>query len=104
IQLTDRSIENGMEAAARMWMFHMLKSLYDTAGRTVDGVPGSVSAQRGNPVIAESAFSRDAAAGPKRWPTNRDDHACATHREYRSRARTPHAFLRRREGALRHQL
>ena len=37
-----------MEAAARMWMFHMLKSLYDTGGRTIDGVPGIVSAQRGN--------------------------------------------------------
>ena len=45
-----------MEAAARKRMFHVVKSLYDTAGRPTDGIPGRVLAQRGN-----SAFADDGA-------------------------------------------
>ena len=59
-------------------MFRVLKSLYDTVGRTTDGVPGSVLVPRGNFAIAdESVFSTNAVGRLKTWPTDRDSHAGA---------------------------
>src|SRR5205085_7871968 len=70
IRLTDWPIENDMEAPARKQMFRVVKSLYDTAGRPTGAVPGCVSAQHGNCIIADqTSFSKNAGGGLKTWPT-----------------------------------
>src|SRR5206468_10831646 len=80
------------------WL-RMLKSLYDTTGRSTEDVSACVSAQRRNSTIADDVvFSTNAGGGLKTWPTDRDDHACATHRGRDPEARQHFAVVRRREG------